>query len=103
MINSIPSLLSGIIFIFLPESPKFLMSMGRNQEALEVFQTMFKLNTGKSIEMYPVSIFYLKKINTVLSYVFSPGEEFSSRNNRSEQFKKEKKFFRKSEKWRFTN
>ncbi|XP_045483775.1 synaptic vesicle 2-related protein-like isoform X2 [Harmonia axyridis] len=54
MINAVPSLLSGIIFMFLPESPKFLMSMGRNEEALKVFQMMFKMNTGKPVEMYPI-------------------------------------------------
>lgn len=38
----------------MPESPKFLMTMGRNKEALEVFQKVFSINTGKNKEEYPV-------------------------------------------------
>ncbi|XP_044762313.1 synaptic vesicle glycoprotein 2B-like isoform X2 [Coccinella septempunctata] len=56
LINAVPALLSAIIFVFLPESPKFLMSMGRNSEALDVFQMMYRINTGNPIEMYPVSV-----------------------------------------------
>lgn len=40
--------------MFLPESPKFLMTVGRNKEALEVFQKVYTLNTGKSKEDFPV-------------------------------------------------
>ena len=38
-----------------PESPKFLMSQGRNEEALKVFQQIYALNSGKSPKSYPVS------------------------------------------------
>lgn len=41
--------------IFFPESPKFLMSQGRNDEALRVFQTIFQINTGRLRADYPVS------------------------------------------------
>lgn len=51
-----PSLIGGIAFIFMPESPKFLMSVGRNEEALRVFQLVYSLNTGKMKETYPVNI-----------------------------------------------
>lgn len=39
----------------LPESPKFLMSIGKNEEALEVFKNMYALNFNKSGNLYPVS------------------------------------------------
>lgn len=40
--------------IFLPESPKFLMTAGRNKDALNVFQKVYSKNTGKPLENYPV-------------------------------------------------
>lgn len=32
------------------------MSKGRNEEALQVFRTIFKINTGKPADEYPVSL-----------------------------------------------
>lgn len=40
--------------MFLPESPKFLMAQGRNDEALEAFKAVYAANTGNSKETYPV-------------------------------------------------
>lgn len=57
-ICSLPSLISGIFVLFFPESPKFLMSIGKNDEALKVFQTVFKLNTGRGKHEYPVRMFF---------------------------------------------
>lgn len=53
---SIPPLASGFAMAMLPESPKFLMSRGRNEEALKVFKKIYALNTGKNPESYPVKI-----------------------------------------------
>lgn len=47
-------LLTGLAFLCLPESPKFLMSRGRNEEALAVFRNIYKMNTGKPVEDFPV-------------------------------------------------
>lgn len=44
LIISLPSLLAGTLAHFLPESPKFLMSRGRNSAALEVFQEIYRRN-----------------------------------------------------------
>lgn len=46
IINTLPAFLNGIAFCFCPESPKFLMSQGRNEEALEVLKMVYKLNKG---------------------------------------------------------
>lgn len=54
LICSLPAFVSSIIFMFMPESPKLLMSKGRNEEALEVFQLVHKFNSG-SKNAYPVS------------------------------------------------
>lgn len=43
---AVPSLLGGSLVHFLPESPKFLMSRGRNEAALEVFQEIYRRNNG---------------------------------------------------------
>ncbi|XP_026330167.1 synaptic vesicle glycoprotein 2C-like [Hyposmocoma kahamanoa] len=48
-------LMTGVAFIFLPESPKFLMSRGRNEEAKQVFKKIFILNTGNRKEDYPIT------------------------------------------------
>uniref|UniRef100_A0A182K1D9 Major facilitator superfamily (MFS) profile domain-containing protein n=1 Tax=Anopheles christyi TaxID=43041 RepID=A0A182K1D9_9DIPT len=46
VINTMPGFLNGIAFCFCPESPKFLVSRGRNEEALEILKKVYKLNKG---------------------------------------------------------
>ncbi|XP_055387750.1 synaptic vesicle glycoprotein 2B-like [Condylostylus longicornis] len=50
----LPNLLGGLAMLYLPESPKFLMSQGRNSEALEVFKWVYACNTRKSADEYPI-------------------------------------------------
>lgn len=50
----LPSLLSGACCMFFPESPKFLMAKGRNEQAMAVFRTLYALNTGRTHEDYPI-------------------------------------------------
>ncbi|KAH8250439.1 hypothetical protein KR038_006545 [Drosophila bunnanda] len=52
-ITALPSLLSFMLFFFFPESPKFLMSRGRNQEAMDAFKFMYHLNTRKPKDSFP--------------------------------------------------
>ncbi|KAL1490782.1 hypothetical protein ABEB36_013420 [Hypothenemus hampei] len=54
LITSCNPLFSVIAFYFLPETPKFLMSTGKNEEALNVFRNMYKLNTRNVKHEYPV-------------------------------------------------
>ena len=49
-----PMLFGVACLSFFPESPKFLMSQGRTQEALQVFKLIYRINTGKSAEEYPI-------------------------------------------------
>ncbi|KAJ8919148.1 hypothetical protein NQ315_012134 [Exocentrus adspersus] len=55
LICSLPALISAIAFLFLPESPKFLMTMGRNEKALQVFRKVYRINTGKPEHTFPIT------------------------------------------------
>lgn len=63
MICAIPAAITSLVFTFMPESPRYLMSRGRNKEALKIFQYVHRMNTGK-VDSYPVSftIYRLAKI-----------------------------------------
>ncbi|XP_017020359.1 synaptic vesicle glycoprotein 2C [Drosophila kikkawai] len=50
----IPSLISGLIFCVMPESPRFLMAQGRNEEALEAFKQIYHVNSRKPKDSYPI-------------------------------------------------
>lgn len=54
VICSVPSFVVAILLVYLPESPKFLIMKGRNEEALNIFRGIFVTNTGKSRDIYPV-------------------------------------------------
>ncbi|XP_032582255.1 synaptic vesicle glycoprotein 2B [Drosophila sechellia] len=55
-ITALPSLLSFVLFFFFPESPKFLMSKGRNREALDAFKFMYHLNSRKPKDSFPIKL-----------------------------------------------
>lgn len=54
MICAVPSFLVGILLLYLPESPKFLLSCGRFEEALAILRGIYVTNTGKDSDSYPV-------------------------------------------------
>ncbi|KAM3956181.1 synaptic vesicle glycoprotein 2C [Aphomia sociella] len=54
-------LITGLAFLCLPESPKFLMSRGRNKEAIEIFKKIFAMNTGKTADDYPIKLLVEEK------------------------------------------
>lgn len=54
MVCSIPSFLVAGLLLYLPESPKFLLSQGKMEEALAIFRGIYVTNTGKSADLYPV-------------------------------------------------
>jgi len=51
----IPAFLVTIALAFLPESPKYLISKGKEVEALKVFRQVYMQNTGLYASDYPVS------------------------------------------------
>ncbi|XP_043866435.1 synaptic vesicle glycoprotein 2B isoform X1 [Drosophila mojavensis] len=53
-ISAVPSILSFAFFPFFPESPKFLMSRGRNKEALEAFRFIYALNKRQPRSAFPI-------------------------------------------------
>ncbi|XP_055585475.1 synaptic vesicle glycoprotein 2B-like [Uranotaenia lowii] len=56
IVYTIPGLLTAVAFLFCPESPKFLLSRSRSQEALDVLRWIHKVNKGSnSTEDFPVT------------------------------------------------
>ena len=54
-VSALPSLLVSLALLLLPESPKFLLSQGRERESLAVLRLMFSSNTGSDLSDYPVT------------------------------------------------
>ncbi|CAD6226836.1 GSCOCG00005937001-RA-CDS [Cotesia congregata] len=50
----VPTLVLGFILTMYPESPKYLLSRGRKQEALEILREIYAVNTGRNKSDYPV-------------------------------------------------
>lgn len=55
MVCALPSFLVAGLLFYLPESPKFLLTQGRYEEALAIFRGIYVTNTGKSKDLYPVT------------------------------------------------
>lgn len=93
--------LAAFLVYFMDESPKFLMAVGRNDEALNVFRKIYSQNTGNSPESYPVSnihacscshYFYTTIVRNVFCWAcliieFFTGEGFEIRNIGRAEFK----------------
>lgn len=61
---SIWSFLAFVLYLSLPETPKYLLSHGREKEALEVLKTIYAENSGKKKDTFP--ILSLNKSGTVI-------------------------------------
>ncbi|XP_075231512.1 synaptic vesicle glycoprotein 2B-like [Lycorma delicatula] len=53
-VGGIPSVISGILLFILPESPKFLLSRGYSEKALQVLQTIYSWNGKGDSEDFPI-------------------------------------------------
>lgn len=55
IICGLPNVICAIaMLLFIPESPKFTFSQADEVRTLSILQTMYKINTGKSKDSYPV-------------------------------------------------
>jgi MFS transporter, VNT family, synaptic vesicle glycoprotein 2 len=60
VICSLPNFFCALALIFIiPESPKFTYSQGDEEKTLEIFRKIYRINTGKSDDTFPV-IFIIK-------------------------------------------
>ncbi|KAJ3622692.1 hypothetical protein MTP99_018978 [Tenebrio molitor] len=62
LICALPSFIVAILLFFLPESPKFLLSRGKSEEAIEIFKYIYSTNTGNDKSEYPVKQLILDDI-----------------------------------------
>ncbi|CAB4055399.1 SV2 [Lepeophtheirus salmonis] len=51
----VPSLIASICLTFFPESPKYLIAKGKNEEALRILANIYSENTGKPASDFPAS------------------------------------------------
>ncbi|KAJ2954874.1 hypothetical protein O0L34_g3195 [Tuta absoluta] len=49
------SLLAALIYWYLPESPKFVLSHGNEKKALKILKGIYRVNTGKPEETFPMT------------------------------------------------
>lgn len=49
-----PGFICGLLLYILPESPKYLLSIGQDEDALRVLEKIYHLNTNRARECFPV-------------------------------------------------
>uniref|UniRef100_A0A1A9ZZ28 Major facilitator superfamily (MFS) profile domain-containing protein n=1 Tax=Glossina pallidipes TaxID=7398 RepID=A0A1A9ZZ28_GLOPL len=54
LFNALPGFIAVLVMFALPESPKILMSMGKQKEAFEAVNKIAKMNTGRTLEDFKV-------------------------------------------------
>lgn len=67
VMNSLINLWNAVVFFILPESPKFLLSQNRTEEAIEVLSRVYAFNTGLPKEV----IWLLLQIRYEIALSFS--------------------------------
>ncbi|KAL0818861.1 hypothetical protein ABMA28_008180 [Loxostege sticticalis] len=85
---SIWSLIAGISYYYLPESPKFLLSHGQENEALEILKDIYKTNTGKDKSTFPIQ-------SLSASGTFTPSSKDTLKKQLTTALFEVKKLFRK--------
>lgn len=54
IVYATPLLICTVLMVFAPESPKYLVSRGKHDKALEVLRSIYAINNGQAKELYPV-------------------------------------------------
>jgi VNT family MFS transporter (synaptic vesicle glycoprotein 2) len=54
VVSALTSIAATAFLLFLPESPKFLLSNGRQEQAVDVLRHVYAVNTGRGAGEYPV-------------------------------------------------
>ncbi|CAH1975630.1 unnamed protein product [Acanthoscelides obtectus] len=54
IVYATPSLISALLIYLLPESPKYLLVRGENEEVMRILQNIYRINTGKDRTQFPV-------------------------------------------------
>lgn len=67
--SSLINALSFVILLVLPESPKFMLAMGKNEKALEILQNVYAVNTGNAKKSFPVQEIALESLGSNLADV----------------------------------
>lgn len=57
LICGLPGLLSYVALIFLPESPKFMLSQGKQAETIAIIEQINRWNNGKSVALHLTEIY----------------------------------------------
>lgn len=58
LMSSVIMAVAFIAMMFMPESPKFLLSQGKPEEALEVLRTIYSINMGKPKDVKDLSMMW---------------------------------------------
>lgn len=73
---SLPTFAIATVTLTYPESPKFLVSQGKTDEALAILRTIYAVNTGRDKSEFPVStkkkiifIFQIVLSDSIMDYV----------------------------------
>jgi len=62
-VSALPSLLVAVALVFMPDSPRFLLCKGREDETLGVLRRIYFTNTGKDRASYPVTSLQVERVS----------------------------------------
>jgi len=54
--NQLPGVIGIIILIFLPESPKYYLSVGEQEKAMKVMERVCRMNKGKNVTLESLGV-----------------------------------------------